>query len=294
MSKFRIYNIQLLPTGDEAEVGVAGYRRLFSELREANKRAHREGTQNAFHYGLTGDTYIGPRDFKFPAGYVAGNFTRYTKADQLTDLRTRERVFKAKKGRTAVVSDHEIPFVFNTAHHLLAIDEADLPKNFIEVLTHLLGDLALKVFPNHELTINLVSQPGELEKIFETAVAYQLIELKLAFPNGHETEELLRQLKESKTQLKISASAGDRGKMRSVPAFLKEVLRASVAYGWAKITYFVPARAGTTETRRVIYDSQENPLTFVARHSAQDNENEFFDRVNGKLLQLDVSEEGEG
>jgi hypothetical protein len=184
--------------------------------------------------------------------------------------------------------------VFNTSHHLLAIDEADLPKNFIEVLQHLLGDVALKLFPDHELTINLVSFPGELDKIFEQAVAYQSVELKLAFPNGEETEELLRQLKESKTQLKIQASAGDRGKMRSVPAILKDILRASLTHGWARITYYVRVNSTSEETRRIKYDSQENPLTFAARHSAQDEKNEFFERVNRKLLRLDVPEEAEG
>lgn len=98
MAKFRIYNIQLLPDEEAVdEVGALGYRKLFSELRDLNNTYLRDKTQALFHYGLPGDTYIAPHDFKFPAGSIYGNFCRYTKTDELTELRTGKTIFKAGK-----------------------------------------------------------------------------------------------------------------------------------------------------------------------------------------------------
>lgn len=291
MSKFRIYNIQLLPDQDGIdEVGVAGYRRLFSNLRDLNKKHLDEKTQILYHFGLPGETYIGPHDFKFPAGFVFGHFVRYTKTDKLTELKTGKTIFTAGK-KTAVATKKLIPFVFDTHRHFLAIDGANLPKGsmFVEALKKFLDPVAQASFPDHELTVNLISKANALEDVFKRAVAYKTVDVNLAFPNGHETEQLLRELKETKTQLNIHASGGVKGRMTAVPEFLKGLLRAAVLLGTAKISYFTHVEPGKEATKREVYNSEDTPVTFSIRHSAQDDtEADFFGRVHDRLEKLDL------
>lgn len=292
MAKFRIYNIQLLPDEEGVdEVGVSGYRKLFSELRDLNNTHLRDKTQALFHYGLPGDTYISPHDFRFPAGSIYGNFCRYTRTDELKELRTGKTIFKAGK-KTAVASKKMIPFVFDTKRHFLAIDGANLPKGsaFIDALQKFFEPIVATSFPNHTLTINLISRVNALEDVFDKAVAYKTVDVSLAFPNGHDTEQLLRELKESKTQLTIHASGGIKGRMTSVPDFLKGLLRAAVLLGSAKISYFIAPEPGKEVTRRETYNSEDTPVTFVVRRSASDlNERQYFERVAEKLESIDTS-----
>lgn len=292
MSKFRIYNIQLLPDQEGIdEVGVAGYRKLFANLRDLNKKHLDEKTQVLYHFGLPGETYIAPHDFKFPSGFVYGHFVRYTKTDELTELKTGKTIFKAGK-KTAVASKKLIPFVFDTRRHYLAIDGANLPKGstFVDALKKFLEPVAAQSFPNHELTVNLISKANALEDVFKKAVAYKTVDVSLAFPNGHETEQLLRELKETKTQLNIHASGGVKGRMSAVPEFLKGLLRAAVIFGSAKISYFIPTEPGKDATKKEVYNSEDTPVTFSMRQSAKDeNEADFFGRVHDRLENLDLS-----
>lgn len=291
MSKFRIYNIQLLPDEDGIdEVGVAGYKRLFAGLRDENAAHLNSKTEMLYHYGLPGDTYLAPHDFRFPAGFVYGNFVRYTKTDELTELKTGKTLFKAGR-KTAVASKKLIPFVFDTRRHYLAVDGAALPKGaiFVEALKRFLAPVAEKNFPSHELTVNLISKANALEDVFKRAVAYKTVDVALAFPNGHETEQLLRELKETKTQLNIHASGGVKGRMSAVPEFLKGLLRAAVVLGTAKISYFVAPEPGKDSTKKEVYNSEDTPVTFTVRHSAQDaGDQEFFSRVFDRLDKLDL------
>lgn len=293
MAKFRIFNIQLLPNEDGIqEVGVSGYRKLFSELKNLNQQHLRASTHTSFHYPINGDSFIGPKDFSFPAGYVYGNFVRYTKADRITELRTGKTLFNAPRSGKGVVGVNLIPFVFDTERHLLAIDGAHLPKSevFIEALFRFLNPIQDK-FPNHELTVNLVSRRNAIEKVFHNATAYKTVELALSFRNGPASDELLQELKESKThQVVLKASAGAQGRMSKVPEFIKDLLRAASSLGWSRISYFVPNTTGVTgSTKRANFDSREAPLTFAARHSAGDHsEQDFYARVAAKLEDLDI------
>ncbi|CAM2180999.1 conserved hypothetical protein [Burkholderia orbicola] len=295
MAKFRIYNIQLLPRSNEIdEVGVQGYRRLFSEFRDLNSSHLKQKTQAEFHYPLAGDSFLAPdKDFKFPAGYVSGNFVRYTTADELKELRSGKTLYRATRGQTAVSSQKELPFVFDTKRHFLAVDGAHLPKGdvFQQALIKFLTPVAEKRFPDHSLTVNLISRANALEDIFKKASGYRVVDVNLAFPNGPETERLLRELKETKTALSIRASGvgGDKGRMSAVPEFLKDVLRAAVTYGSARMTYFLPSPDGKKPGRWETYNSNDTPVTFSVRHSSKETEQrEYFDRVAERLAAIDV------
>lgn len=301
MAKFRIYNIQLLPNEDGInEVGVAGYRKLFSKLRDLNQRHLRARTLAQFHHRLPGDTFLGPLDFNFPSGFVYGDFARYTKADEVTELASGKTLYRAKGRVAAVTTKRLIPFVFDTRNHFFAIDEAggSLPKPavFTGVLQRFLEDVASQNFPDHTLTVTLVSKANALEKVFAEAVAYKTVNLTMVFPNGHPAEKLLDQLRETKTQhLKIHASAGQKGRMSGIPDFLKTILRAATGLGQTHMTYFVqPPDAAPGVTRREVFNSDDTPYTFVVRHSSNDaTELDFFERVADRLDNIDLSDDTE-
>lgn len=189
-----------------------------------------------------------------------------------------------------------IPYVFDTDRHLLAIDGAALPKSefFVQALERFLLPVQAASFPEHELTVNLVSRANAIEHVFQTAAAYKVVELNLSFRNGPASDALLDELKESKThQVSVRASAGAKGRMSKIPEFIKDLLRAASSLGWSRISYFVKDTAAVEgTTKKATFDSREAPLTFVARHSSSDSsEAEFFARVSEKLEELDLEEE---
>lgn len=294
MAKFRVFNIQLLPDEEGIEeVGKAGYRKLFSALKELNRKHLREKTHLQFHFQMSADVFIGPQDFSFPKGYVSGHFVKYARADEVTELRTGKTLYRNQRSGAGVTGVVRIPFVFDTDRHYLAIDGANLPKSelFVTALKQYLEPVEVENFPKHTLTVNLISKVNAIEKVFAEAVAYKLVELSVSFANGHATDELLKELKESKTQqLSVTASGGAKGRMTKIPEFLKDLLRAASSLGWSKISYFVP-QSGAIEgtTKKEIFDSREIPLTFTARHSPNDSgDEEFFKRVADKLDELNV------
>jgi len=288
MAKFIVYNIQLLPNEDGiSEVGKAGYRRLMALLRDANKEAIRTKTVESFHIRPQGGANYGPLDFSFPAGRVQGYFVRYTRIDSVVDLASGKTIFKRRAGHVAAAGAVDIPFLFDTDSHLMAINSTPLPSAHIfkQVLEKFLRPLAEKNFPDHTLKINLVAKQKELEDVFKKAIAYRKVSAIVTFANGPETEELLRELQDSKTQtLVVTASAG-RGKMSNLPNFLKDILRVSMDFGRVSISYLAPkegSKSGDNSWQE--FKSEDVPITFSVRHSRDDDQDTgFFDRVEQNL-----------
>lgn len=297
MAKFRIYNIQLLPTEDEAEVGVSGYKRLFARLRDENNAHLSANTHLNYHYPLNvdgGDIYLGPWDFHFPSGFVIGHFVRYRKTDKVTALTTGKTLFESK-GKPAISTKYEIPFVFDAERHLFAIDSGRnlLPsaENFAKVLLHWLAPIAVKHFPNHSLTINLISRAKGLEEVFRTAVSYKTAYIHLNAPNGDDALDVLGEMRDSKMQKLVMDVSGGDGRMTKLPEFVKMILRSVPGYGWSTLSYFVnDGKPGEGKTRLQTYDSREQPLTFTMRHGSADRDEQgFLLRVADTLSRLDLS-----
>ncbi|ROR22453.1 uncharacterized protein DUF4747 [Comamonas sp. BIGb0124] len=294
MSKFVIYNIQLLPiNNNEKEVGINGYRKLFSKLRDLNQKHRTQKTQPLFHHALGGESYIGPEFFAFKSGYIYGHFIRYTKTDTLKDLGTGQTVFRAGK-KTTVSKLQEIPFIFDTNRHLLAIDKQNIPKNngFQTALEKFLQPISNEEFPHHELTINLISTKKTLEEIFDKAIAYRTVDVTISPPNGGETEGLLRDLREKHTRIKVHASGagnGEKGRMSGVPEILKTMLRAAVLYGAAKMSYLATQEGEKAKWQN--YDSADSPASFTVRKSSSDQSDaDYFSRVHEKLKNLELDQ----
>lgn len=292
MAKFRVYNVQLLPVNAGIrEVGKSGYKRLFSKFQAKNKDVIRNRKEGDYHFRQNEDTFIGPvSDFSFPAGYVYGNFVRYRKVEQVKQLGTDKRLFTAG-AKTGVTSEEKIAFVFDVDQHLLALEApAWMPPSqvFADAIHHMLLEVAEQEFPEHELTVNGISKRSELAKVFATATSYSVVDLDLTFRNGHDTEELLQELKDTQTKsLVVRASAGKGGRMSRLPKFVQSMLvAAATGLGNAKITYFADQVIGKkTVSRQHTYDTRDMPVTFQVNRTqaATESDEEYFFRVREKL-----------
>lgn len=299
MAKFRVYNVQLLPVDDsEDEVGVAGYKKLLSLLREKNREHLKAGTEGAFHYRHSESVFIGPADVRSGVGFMYGNFVRYTKTDAVHELATNKQVYKSK-GRTGITERQELPFVFDAERHLFAIDSSGVfpaAQLFGDELSRMLSEAIGDHFPKYELTVNVLSKKGALEQVFAEAKAYSVVDLDLTFRNGHDTEELLRELKETQTKsLKVRASAGKGGRMSGLPTLVRNLLVATATgLGSASMTYYVSQREGNKEVlRQRTYASADMPRTFQVNKHAGSTEEEFFQRALEKLRKIDLRMEDE-
>lgn len=284
MTKFYTYNVQLLPNDNAtAEVGTIGYKRLFSEFRALNKKHRTEKTLEEFHQRISGDLFIGPDQFHVKESYVYGYFVRYTKTDEVKNLNSRKTVFKNDGKATTVSKSEEVPFVFDAKRHYFCIEGNNvLSAAFMEeALKKFLIPIAEQSFPNHELSVNAVSEPSSLESILSEAISFKNVDLRATFENGHDdTQGVLKQLKDSKTKtLRVQASGGN-ATMNKLPSFIEELARAAVITGALSLTYFVSGN-----TKRQTYNSNESPLAFIARRSSDDDEASFFARVHEKLLE---------
>lgn len=297
MTKFYVYNVQLLPnTSEYDEVGVSGYKRLMAKMKELNKRHLRDSTVENYHYHLSGDQFLGFDDSISGVGIVTGNFKRYVKTNEVKSLNRKTTVYKNRTNQTTFSRSSLIPFAFDAKRHYLAIEGSDVltPKRMIEALTQFFTPVAKAEFPNHQLHINVLSSPVTVEKILLEAIAYKSVDLKLTFQNGHATQSLLAELKDTKTQnLSLHASGGRDGRMSGLPNFMQEMVRAAALVGTLKMGYYVNG-VNTKQN----FNSEDTPLSFVVRRSVNDSDQSYFRRVLEKVDrhadELEKSLEDEG
>lgn len=303
MAKYRLYNVQLLPnTSEIGEVGVAGYKKLFSDFRNATEEAKRSRKLPDFHQKIGRDDHFGPYEFHVGRGFVWGYFTRYTRTIKVDDLYTKRELYKEGKGKLGFSNLKEIRFLFDCRQHFFAIEEAGnaLPKpaDMVTVLKHYLQPFATAEFPKHELHIILMADKKSLDVVFEKAVAFSRIEVDLTFPNGP-AECTLDDLKRARLQkLHILGSSGANGRIsKDLPRFLIDVIKGSIMYGKAKLAYFVSSDDGR-EDRREIFSTELAPLTIEKRQSAKEDDKEFAQRCVeeirseiGALLPAEVNDQ---
>ena len=283
MTKFVVYNVQLLPTSDEVgNVGNAGYKRLLSSLRDLNRQHRIDKTLQTFHFALSHDVFFGPSEFYVASGYVYGYFRKYNQTNVVSNLNSGKVVFRNTTKNTTISKYTDIEFLFDTRAHYLAIDGGAGIN--LERLTEALMDLFTKakadLFPSHDLHVNLIASPQSVEEILSSAVAYKKIALDLTFQNGGErTQTFLREMRMSRTQrLRVEASGGT-GKITRLPEFMDEMVRAAALVGSLHLTYYAGDSA-----RKLTYDSKDAPLAFVVRHSVNDEDQKrYFSRVREQL-----------
>ncbi|QNP59466.1 DUF4747 family protein [Paenacidovorax monticola] len=278
MTKFYVYNIQLLPLSDDhREVGISGYKKMFSKMREKNKEHLQSHTVEQYHYHLHGDQYLGFDKADFGAGVVTGNFKRYTKTNEVKSLNKGTTVFRNRTSQTTFSRDHDVPFAFDAKNHYLAIEGGSVltPERVCSALLQFFGDIARQEFPHHELHINVLSSSARINEILETATSYKNVKLSLTFQNGHASQSLLKELKDTKTQrLDVAASGGRDGVMTRLPSFMIDMVKAAAIVGSLKMGYYINGSSA-----RQTYDSDEMPLHFVVRRSEKDSDESYFARV---------------
>lgn len=285
MASFRLYNIQLLPldTSRTPEVGVEGYQKLFAELWAALQAAHKTKTFVENSYKLPHDTYFAPFTIAADEKYASGKWVKYQKAESVVDLYTNKNLFTAARGDAAVSNNYLFRFVFDYDAHRLAIEELGgklpSPNSLLNALISILQPIADRHFPEHTLTVNLVSETKALEQALSEAKGFRHVEVRVTFPNGPELSRRLREMKEKNVHIVKAEASSEKGAlMPSLPDFILDLVRASTDYGRSTFTYFKEKLSG-----RQVFSTEEYPEKIRLRQKEAEQESAFIDRVHAKL-----------
>lgn len=285
MASFRIYNIQLLPLDNSRtpEVGVTGYKKLLEELELVRKAAHASKTLIENSYKLPHDTYFAAFTIFPRTKFAEGKWVKYQKAESVVDLYTNKSLFIAAEGDAPVSNTYLFRFLFDYEAHRLAVEElgGKLPSagTLQKALINLLEPIAQSHFPEHTLTVNLVSESKALEQALEEAKGFRRVEVSLTFPNGHQLTKRLREMKENNVHVvKAEASSNKGALMPHLPDFILELVKASTDYGRSKFTYVKDKLQ-----KRQVFSTEEHPEKIQLRQKKNEQEVSFMERVRQSL-----------
>lgn len=285
MASFRLYNIQLLPldTSRTPEVGVAGYKTFFEELEVARKAAHTAKTLVEGSYKLPNDTYFAAFTIFPRAKFAEGKWVKYQKAESVVDLYTNKSLFTAAEGDAPVSNNYLFRFLFDYEAHRLAVEELSgklpSPGTLQKALFSLLEPVAQTHFPEHTLTVNLVSESKALEQALDEATGFKRVDVSLTFPNGHELTKRLREMKENNVHVvKAEASSNKGALMPHIPEFILELVKASTDYGRSKFTY-----VKDKVQKRQVFSTEAHPEKVQLRQKKAEQEVSFMERVRRSL-----------
>lgn len=282
MASFIVFNVQLLPadTARTKEVGTIGYKKLLDGLHRSTVDAFNKKKIDAISYRLLNDAYMAPRSTITADDYAYGEWLKYNLSDDIQDLYSNVKLFTASKGTFPIANRHTFDYVFDYETHRLAIQEVSgklpSPDVCISIFESIFGKIADNLFPKHVLKINLISDPTKLEQIFNTAAGYKSVKTTLTFPNGHRLGSQMKELKDNNVHhLKVEASAGSKDTaMPTLPAFLKQLVEASVEYGKTSLSYITEAGG-----KIMRYASSSYPLKIKLRQKKDEQPAEMRRRV---------------
>nr|WP_232917423.1 DUF4747 family protein [Pseudomonas syringae] len=225
------------------EVGIAGYKKLFEGLNHSTIQAFKKKNINVISFPLANDTFFAPASNIVTDDHAYGQFLKYDRSDSVDDLYSNKKLFQASPGTFPVANRFSFDYVFDYETHRLAVAELSgrLPKPWIcnDAILSFLDPVAASMFPDYVLTVNVVSDPTELQSVLSSAEGFKSVNATLTFPNGHRLGRHLQELKDNNVHhLKVEASTGSKDSvMPNLPEFLKEMVEASTDYGKTSIAY---------------------------------------------------------
>ncbi|WP_057457770.1 DUF4747 family protein [Pseudomonas syringae] len=245
MASYIVFNIQLLPANSKKnkEVGNFGYKKLFEGLSISTIQAFKKKNINVISYPLANDTFFAPASNIIADDHAYGQFLKYDRSDTVDDLYTNKQLFQASPGTFPVANRFSFDYVFDYETHRLAVAELSgrLPKPSVcnDAILSFLSPVAASLFPSYVLTVNIVSDPTELQSVLASAEGFKSVSATLTFPNGHKLGRQLQELKDNNVHhLKVEASTESKDSvMPNLPEFLREIVEASTDYGKTSIAY---------------------------------------------------------
>lgn len=290
MACFRIYNIQLLPINSEetGEIGKRGYRLLFKTLKKKVVQAIEDRDLDPLAYSLQNDTKFVPFTISIRGKYATGEWIKYQNADKLWDLYSAENLYEKEQGTVPIANQKNFTFLFDYEYHRFAITEngTSLPgiKSCREALIETFEKISSELFPNHTLTVNLVSDSKKLDEVLNNEFGFKRAEASITFANGSELTKQLRELKRNnvhKAEAKVSTASG--GIMKAIPEFLREMIEAAPEYGRAKITYL--EKVGK-KLKSSTFSTEAHPQKIRLRKKKDEQNSGFIERVLQQLRDL--------
>ena len=292
MATFRLYNIQLLPldTHKTPEVGRDGYRRLFQKFQEATTNSYRGKRMAKEAKPLIHDTFICPFTVHPDEKMAHGSFLKFHNAATVTEFYSKERLFEAERGTTPVSNQRYFRFIFDYSEHRLAIEENNnrlpSPDVMMETLEYFLHPLANRNFPDHVLTVNLISDEHSLMEALDPDNEFGPVKVKLVFPNSRGLNHTLRELKDNNVHhIEASVSPARGARINRLPKYIYELLEKAPDLGEATVVFFKKTLKDKAAQafKRMTYSTKSHPRRITVRPKKDETEESFLRRVLGVM-----------
>lgn len=233
MSKYRFYNISLLPQNvQQEEVGVKGYKSFFEIYKALVDEARQNKSFAPLAFPLRNEMFFAFFNITIEEKYAYGTMVKYDQPESIVDLFSGESLATIQRGGSA--HRYIFDFLFNFENHIFAINNKDgrlpSPSPFLKSFELFFNDIANNNFPNHVLEIGQITSSQAVEDAYNAAEKFKRGEVTVTFSNSTLFEEQI--IKEVEAELKeksiekttIIESSSPKGLMTDLSKYFKALL----------------------------------------------------------------------
>lgn len=237
---------------------------------------------------LINDTYMCPFTVHPEEKFAHGSFLKFHNASTVTEFYSKERLFEAAVGTTPISNQRYFRFIFDYGIHRLAIEENNgrlpSPDAMMETLEYFLSPLAREYFPDHVLTVNLISDQHSLEEAIDPDNEFGPVNVKIVFPNSRGLNATLRELKDNNVHhVEASVSPARGARILNLPNYIHHLLEKAPDLGEANIVFFKKKENNgeVSFLKRMVYSTKNHPKKITIRTKKDETEESFLRRIWG-------------
>ncbi|TAM04240.1 MAG: DUF4747 family protein [Paraburkholderia sp.] len=291
MSKFRYFNVSLLPIDGktESEVGEDGYRSLIEEYGKIIRKANDDRQLEKVSFKLRNDMFFSALHVYFGEGHAYGTLVKFDQPDAIQDLYTGAEVTKVARGGSA--HRYLFDFVFDYSKHTLAIHNAynKLPSTqpTLKAIEFFFNSIATQKFPKHQIQVGQIVSSAAVSNTLQKAKKFKRGEVEVTFTNSAYYEDALVQeiqneMKENATNkvTVIESSARD-GFMNDFSRRFKALLRlAQITTGNGFIRYL-----DRSTNRLSSFHMRNHPLELTVSQESEESDAAYRQRIRASIQQ---------
>ncbi|MFZ8167798.1 DUF4747 family protein [Alteromonas macleodii] len=300
MASLLYFNIQALPISNKDKlIGPEGYIKLFESLSSKVSKLKENKQLHEFGFALPhSELYFVPLSIRIEKKFIYGQFKKYDKVYSVQEFYSDEELYSVPKDKPATSKSWNMNYVFDPQNHILAIENTNnkLPKpsTLEEVLYHFIKEASLTVFPDHEITCNVLKENNKLDKV-KKAESFKYINLTINYSNPIDSEDDLESLIDRENReasvgtVEVRQKASTRtGVMSKIPSYIQAMLNIASTNGDADIKYF-----DKDEKRWKLFSYIDFPIKIAVRHPKKSNisiQRRMYDSIKDAIKRTKNSE----
>lgn len=235
MSKFRYFNISLLPIDGktENEVGKSGYKTLITSYGDVIRKTNKDRQLEKVSFKLKNDMFFSALHVYSLDDYAYGTLVKFDQPDSIQDLYTGSEVAKVARGGSA--HRYLFDFVFDYSTHTMAIHNAynKLPSTqpILKAFEFFFTSVASHEFPKHQIQVGQIVSSAAVSSALQKAEKFKRGEVEVTFTNSSYYEDALVQeiqneMKENAiNKVTVTESSARDGFMNGLSRRFKALLR---------------------------------------------------------------------